>query len=161
MTQHAHPSTQAHQRRSAAAAPPTPATPTTPASTATVAVVMVTWNRAADARRAIESVLAQRGVDLGNVHLVVVDNASTDGTTDTLAEWLIPERLVANDTDRAHEPAFKATSTDNANTAGLASVTLVRNAANMGGTGGFNTGFQVVEQLLTPDADVGFLWLLD
>ncbi|MEQ9094791.1 MAG: glycosyltransferase family 2 protein [Phycisphaerales bacterium] len=161
LTQHAHPSTQAHQRRSAAAAPPTPATPTTPASTATVAVVMVTWNRAADARRAIESVLAQRGVDLGNVHLVVVDNASTDGTTDTLAEWLIPERLVANDTDRAHEPAFKATSTDNANTAGLASVTLVRNAANMGGTGGFNTGFQVVEQLLTPDADVGFLWLLD
>ncbi|MFI4883559.1 MAG: glycosyltransferase family 2 protein, partial [Phycisphaerales bacterium JB064] len=122
---------------------------------------MVTWNRASEARRAIESVLAQRGIDLGNVHLVVVDNASTDGTTDTLAQWLRPERLTTNDTERAHEPAFATTSTDNTNSVGLASVTLVRNAANLGGTGGFNTGFQAVEHIIAADANVDFLWLLD
>jgi GT2 family glycosyltransferase len=122
---------------------------------------MVTWNRAAEARRAIESVLAQRGVDLPSVHLVVIDNASTDGTTDALARWLRPERLVANDTSRAHEPAFATTRTEDANTAGLASVTIVRNTANLGGTGGFNTGFQAVEHLLAPDAAIDFLWLLD
>jgi GT2 family glycosyltransferase len=155
LTQHAHPSTQAHQRRTAAT------TPATPHATAAVAVVMVTWNRAAEARRAIESVLAQRGVDLGAVHLVVIDNASTDGTTDALARWLRPERLVANDTDRAEGPAFDPTPTGNTNTAGLASVTLVRNTANLGGTGGFNTGFQAVAHLLTPGAHIDFLWLLD
>lgn len=122
---------------------------------------MVTWNRASEARRAIESVLAQREIDLGSVHLVVVDNASTDGTTDALAGWLHPERLVTNDTDRADNPAFAATNTDATNTAGLASVTLVRNTANLGGTGGFNTGFQAVEQLLTPNTTIDFLWLLD
>ncbi|MFI4916563.1 MAG: glycosyltransferase family 2 protein [Phycisphaerales bacterium JB060] len=155
MTQHAHPSTQAHQRRTAATAP------APPTGAATVAVVMVTWNRAAEARRAIESILAQREIDLASVHLVVVDNASTDGTTDALTDWLHPERLVTNGTDRADNPAFAATDTDTANTAGLASVTLVRNTANLGGTGGFNTGFQAVEKLLAPDADIDFLWLLD
>ncbi len=129
--------------------------------TATVAVVMVTWNRESEARRAIESVLAQRGVDLGRVHLVVVDNASTDGTTDTLTDWLTPERLVSNDTDRAHEPAFATTNTERTNSAGLASVTLVRNTANLGGTGGFNTGFQTVERLLASNTNIDYLWLLD
>lgn len=122
---------------------------------------MVTWNRTKEARRAIESVLAQKNIDLGAIHLVVIDNASTDGTTDTLAAWLKPERLVRNNTPRDDEPAFDTTNTGNTNTPGLASVTLVRNIANLGGTGGFNTGFLTVERILTSDSPIDFLWLLD
>lgn len=122
---------------------------------------MVTWNRTKEVRRAIESVLAQKNIDLGAIHLVVVDNASTDGTTEALTAWLEPERLVRNNTSRADEPAFNTTNTSNSNSAGLASVTLVRNTANLGGTGGFNTGFLTVEHVLTPDTPIDFLWLLD
>lgn len=126
-----------------------------------VAIIMVTWNRSAMVRRAIESVLAQRGVDLGAVHLVVIDNASTDGTTNELDRWLTPERTIENTTAHAHEPSFASTSTHEANSAGLSSVTLVRNAANLGGTGGFNTGFQVVERFIATPRPVDFVWLLD
>jgi len=122
---------------------------------------MVTWNRSKEVRRAIESVLAQEGIDLNAIHLVVVDNASTDGTTDALATWLEPERFVRNQTSRAEEPAFDTTTTANRNTAGLASVTLVRNSDNLGGTGGFNTGFLAIERVLSPNAPIDFLWLLD
>lgn len=155
LTQHAHASSQAHDRRHAAAAP------ASSAAIPGVTVIMVTWNRAREVRRAIESVLAQRGVDPSAIHLVVVDNASTDGTTDALAAWLRPERLVRNETESAHEPAFDIKYTDDSNTVGLASITLVRNAANLGGTGGFNTGFQAVDQVLAKDASIDFLWLLD
>lgn len=154
LTQHAHASSPGHQRQAASTAPPSTATPS-------VAVVMVTWNRTKEARRAIESVLAQKNIDLGAIHLVVVDNASTDGTTDALKAWLKPERLVRNDTSRADEPAFDTTNTDSTNTVGLASVILVRNTANLGGTGGFNTSFLTVERILTPDSPIDFLWLLD
>lgn len=130
-------------------------------ATPVVAVVIVTWNRAGAVREAIGSVLAQRGVDRSALHLVVVDNASSDGTTDALAAWLRPERIARNDTPDATRPAFHTRETGHANTAGLASVTLVRNTENLGGTGGFNTGFQAVEQLLEPHAGVEFLWLLD
>lgn len=155
LTQHAHASSQAHHRGPAAAAP------ASSAATPGVAVVMVTWNRASEARRAIESVIAQIGIDLSALHLVVIDNASTDGTTDALATWLRPERLVKNDTERAHEPTFSIQRSDDANTVGFASITLVRNATNLGGTGGFNTGFQAVDQILAEDASIDFLWLLD
>ncbi|UYV11604.1 MAG: glycosyltransferase family 2 protein [Phycisphaera sp.] len=154
MTQHAHASSQANQRHAASTAPPATATPS-------VAVVMVTWNRVSEVRRSIESVLAQKHVDQGAIHLVVVDNASTDGTTEALTGWLKPERLVRNNTTHADKPAFDATNTGHANTAGLASVTLVRNTANLGGTGGFNTGFLTVEHILTTDTPIDFLWLLD
>lgn len=122
---------------------------------------MVTWNRHALARRAIESVLDQQGVDLGCVHLVVVDNASNDGTTDALSAWLSPERIVRNGSPRAHKPAFESQSTGNSNSKGLSSVTLVRNSHNLGGTGGFNTGFQIVEQIVSADCAIDYLWLLD
>jgi GT2 family glycosyltransferase len=151
LTPHAHASSHATPRTPAADAIAAPA----------VAVVMVTWNRHEHARRAIESVLAQQDVDLGSIHLVVVDNASTDGTTDELARWLSPERIVQNPTQRAHQPAFDPKSTGDTNTPGFASVTLVRNSHNLGGTGGFNTGFQAVERVLAPDDAIDFLWLLD
>ncbi|MGD1917248.1 MAG: glycosyltransferase family 2 protein [Phycisphaerales bacterium] len=151
MTQHARAIPSASQRHPATAALTTPA----------IAVVMVTWNRTAEARRAIESVLSQHGIDLGTVHLVVIDNASTDGTTQALTRWLSPERTIVNETARAHEPVFATTATDKTNSAGLASVTLVRNMENLGGTGGFNTGFQVVERVLATHTNIDFLWLLD
>lgn len=124
-------------------------------------MLIVTWNRADRVREAIESVLGQEGVDRAALHLVVVDNASTDGTTEALARWLGPETIVDNDTPDATSPNFTIRAQRGANTAGLAGVTLVRNTNNLGGTGGFNTGFLAVERLLEPHAGVGFLWLLD
>ncbi|GIW74347.1 MAG: hypothetical protein KatS3mg103_0869 [Phycisphaerales bacterium] len=127
----------------------------------TVAVLMVTWNRHATARRAIESVLAQRGVDAAGIHLVVVDNASTDGTTEQLARWLDPERIVANSAQEATEPRFAIDRDGGPNRVGLASVTLVRNACNLGGTGGFNTAFLAARAYLADPCAPEFLWLLD
>ncbi|MEO1007954.1 MAG: glycosyltransferase [Planctomycetota bacterium] len=142
-----------------------------------IAVVIVTWNRADEVRRSIESVRRQRGVDLAALHLVVVDNASTDGTSDALEAWLRPERIVSNDTPRADAPAFVATEHDAANTAGFGSATIVRNHRNLGGTGGFNTGFLAVERILETalraaaaarnghgapqPAGIEYVWLLD
>jgi hypothetical protein len=46
-----------------------------------VSVVVPTWNAAGTVRRGLESVLAERGVDL---ECVVVDDGSTDGTADVV-----------------------------------------------------------------------------
>jgi len=136
-----------------------------------VAVVIVTWNRHDAAVAAIRSVLAQRGVDLGSLHLLVVDNASTDGTCDRLARWLDAERVVENPAARAEGPDFTVRPGARRNAVGLGSATLVRNGANLGGTGGFNTGLMAVERVLAPalpgpagaagGGAVEFLWLLD
>ncbi len=49
-----------------------------------VSALVVTWNSAADVRSCLDAALAQRDVDL---EVVVVDNASTDGTRAVLAEY--------------------------------------------------------------------------
>ena len=49
-----------------------------------VSVTVVTYNSGRFIRRCLESVLAQ---DYPNLEIVVIDNASSDGTTDILEQF--------------------------------------------------------------------------
>ncbi len=114
-----------------------------------VAVLLVTWNRKGDVERVLRSIARQT---YGSMHLdvVVVDNAGTDGTFEHLRSTFAPEIVIDNDTPQAHEPNFRVRPSESVgNRLGVAGFTLVRNTANMGGCGGFNTGFAVVDRVLS------------
>jgi len=134
-----------------------------PAKIASVRILVVTWNRKAHAVNILRSLAAQSYPrDLMDV--TVIDNASTDGTLEELRGLFHPESVVHNDTEEAHKPAFKCDAAQAAsrNKLGFRSLTIIRNRANMGGCGGFNTGFGFTEwvaqqQTAAPD----YLWLVD
>jgi GT2 family glycosyltransferase len=126
-------------------------------ATGRVAVLIVTWNR----RELVSNVLrAVAGQTYGaqRLDVVVVDNASTDGTLEHLRAAFVPERVVGNDTGKAHEPRFAVPAPAGRNTLGFASLTIVRNTHNHGGCGGFNTGFAFTAEHL-PSTE--FAWLVD
>ena len=138
-----------------------------PAALATVAVVLVTWNRKADVSNAIAA-LSKQDFPRERMHVIVVDNNSTDGTANYLTRRWRPELLVENPTERAHEPRFepavRLSPENEPNAGGFASFTIVHNHANMGGCGGFNTGFGYIAHAFSarygrsaPD----FVWLVD
>lgn len=141
-------------------APPVPRAvgePEGPAAAARIAVVVVTWNRRGDVARAVEA-LSRQTYPRELMDVVVVDNASTDGTLEHLRDTFRPDAVVQNATERAHEPAFApAEKGAGPNLCGFRSLTVVRNTANLGGCGGFNTGFGFIERHLSPD----FVWLAD
>ena len=62
--------------------PAAPATPSGGPDAPRLSILMPTWNAAATVERALSSVLAERTIPL---ELVVVDDASTDGTADLVA----------------------------------------------------------------------------
>jgi GT2 family glycosyltransferase/glycosyltransferase involved in cell wall biosynthesis len=128
-----------------------------------VAVVIVTWNRKDLVNRVLEE-LGQQTFPGTHLDVVVVENASTDGTPELLTQRWQPERVVENPTDRAEEPAFQLPAAGAPNRAGFRSLTLIRNKANLGGCGGFNTGFAFVEQVLDragPDHRPAYVWLIE
>lgn len=133
-----------------------------------VAVICVTWNRKKDVSNQLAA-LARQTYPRERMDVVVIDNSSTDGTLDHLAEAWRPEAIVENPTTMAHEPAFgeakrhEKVGAGEVNAGGWGSFTIVRNGANMGGCGGFNTGFSYVDQRITKDGrgEVGFVWLAD
>ena len=96
--------------------------------------------------------LAAQTFPAGCLDVVVCDNASTDGTLEHLRRLFSPERIVENPTARAHKPAFKLSAKPTGpNTLGFRSLTIVRNSANLGGCGGFNTGLAFAERVLETD----------
>lgn len=130
-----------------------------------VAVLVVTWNRRDLVDRALSAIAAQ-DYPRDRMDVVVIDNASTDGTAEHLVRRWRPDAVYDNTTEQAHEPAFVARSRQGesapapgASAADAApaslgsrhpfrSLALVRNAHNLGGCGGFNTGFAFVERFL-------------
>lgn len=132
-----------------------------------IAAVIVTWNRK-EAVSAVIGAIARQTYLTRLIDVVVVDNASTDGTTEHLRRRWGPERVVENPTKRAHEPDFQKVGREGRglvpNEAGLASLTIVRNHENHGGCGGFNTGFAYVDEFLSRpsgEGDLGYVWLVD
>lgn len=127
-----------------------------------LAVIIVTWNR----KELVTSVLralTRQTIGASSIDAVIVDNCSTDGTLDHLVSHFCPERVVENPTDQAHHPNFQAPDRppQGPNTLGFSSLTIVRNTANLGGCGGFNTGFAYVEHTLDGAFPPEYLWLVD
>ncbi len=148
-----------------------------------IAVIVVTWNRKHDASN-ILAALARQDYPRQRMDVIVVDNCSTDGTIDFLAERWRPAAVVQNPTDKAHEPRFQApvrpagapdpgvngTANGAVPAPGSAhpfhSLTLIHNHANFGGCGGFNTGLAFIDHALggaggSPASPPGFAWLVD
>ena len=121
-----------------------------------IACCVVTWNRRDDVARVVGAIAGQTAGP-GLIDLVVIDNASTDGTLEHLLATWSPDRIVENPTDRAHEPRFAPGEAHGPNRGGFASMTVVRNSANHGGCGGFNTGLAFVDAML----EVDYLWFVD
>lgn len=90
-----------------------------------IAVVLVTYNRLADLKIALEKYEAQKSLP---AYIVVVNNASTDGTDVYLQEW------------KKQESKFEKL--------------IVSSEKNLGGSGGFYLG---VEKASTLDCDFMFL----
>ena len=134
--------------------------------TATVAAVIVSWNRKADVLRVLERLGVQSRA-CRELHVVVIDNGSDDGTAEAIARVHRPDRIVRNAEHSALDAAFvdePSLVQPGGNTAGFASLTVVRNEHNLGGCGGFNTGLGLVASALgAPGSSTGpdFVWLLD
>lgn len=134
--------------------------------TAAVAAIIVSWNRKADVLRVLER-LGVQARSCGALHVVVVENGSDDGTGDAVIAAHRPDHVVRNDNESALDAVFEPIEpalAQGGNTAGFASLTLVRNRHNLGGCGGFNTGLTLIEQRLgAPGSPSGpeFVWLLD
>ncbi|MCA9287474.1 MAG: glycosyltransferase family 2 protein [Phycisphaerales bacterium] len=141
-----------------------------------VAAIVVTWNRRGDVDRCLRAIAAQ-AFPAARLDVVVVDNASTDGTADHVFEAWRPSRVVHNGAEAAERPQFEIGRAAVArNAGGWRSLTLVRNATNLGGCGGFNTGFLIVERTIASHRDLsalpeapgaaraeplGYVWLVD
>jgi GT2 family glycosyltransferase len=144
-----------------------------------VAAIIVTWNRHA-AVDVVLRALTRQEFPRERLDVVVVDNASTDGTASFLAERWRPEAVVENPTLAADEPAFSGgprperhapgrngtaghpETRHPGNAGGFASLTVVRNAQNLGGCGGFNTGLAFVDRYLdSPTNPLAYVWLVD
>ncbi|MFG0283245.1 MAG: glycosyltransferase family 2 protein [Phycisphaerales bacterium JB039] len=138
-------------------------------ATLRIAVIIVTWNRRAQLDGALAAV-ARQDIGAHRLDVIVVDNASSDDTTDHLRYAWRPERIFANETSAAHEPQLRLLDQQDgaSNAGGFASLTVVRNRENLGGCGGFNTGFCAVDRLLQQPAAADartsrpdFVWLVD
>lgn len=139
----------------------------TNAMTTRVAAIIVTWNRRELVSAVLEA-LTHQSIGAGVIDLIVVDNHSTDGTLEALVERWSPDRVVDNRTAHAHEPRFESRDVPRGpNRGGFRSLTIVRNADNLGGCGGFNTGFEYIAHAFDGDAargagiDPDFVWLVD
>lgn len=136
---------------------------------ARVAVLIVTWNRR-EMVSAVLAALSRQTAGPACLDVVVIDNASSDGTLDHLIGAWNPDVVVDNDTPRAHEPAFvrrERPREPRPNAGGFRSLTIVRNTDNLGGCGGFNTGFEYVAWAFDTEHDRArgtapdYVWLVD
>lgn len=132
-----------------------------------VAAIIVTWNRKALVSAVVDA-LTRQSIGAGVLDLAVVDNDSTDGTLEHLVSTWRPDRVVENRTDHAHLPAFEPRpSPAGPNLGRFRSMTIVRNRMNLGGCGGFNTGFEYIAHALDTDAArlagtaPDYVWLVD
>lgn len=128
--------------------------------------MVVTWNR----HKAVDAVLRALGrqaYPLGELDVVIVDNASTDDTSAFISRHWHPNKIIDNPTLAADQPDFTRIHLNGVVPSGegphpFRSLTLIRNRLNHGGCGGFNTGLAYVGQFLDPsDRPLDYVWLVD
>jgi GT2 family glycosyltransferase len=73
-----------------------------PERSRTASVVLVTWNSAHDLPRCLDAIARQSWPD---VELIVVDNASTDGSAETVAGYRLPVAVIRNSQNRGFAAA--------------------------------------------------------
>lgn len=88
-----------------------------------VAIVIVSWNKKGYVLNLINSL---KKIDYDNYEVIVVDNASTDGSVEAIRQQCLEIQLIVN-------------------------------SANLGGTGGFNTGMRYALE----KGRYKYIWLLD
>ncbi len=140
-----------------------------------VATILVTWNRRESLLRALAAHAAQH-INLSQIDMIVVDNASTDGTLPSILNTYVVDRIIENrgtdltfdfrpfPPERAqedHAPAHGSCAAPQPHP--FRSFTLLRNLENHGGAGGFNAGLAFARDVLDTDPTdpVDFVYLLD
>ncbi len=130
-----------------------------------VGVVLVNWNRWRDTVEVLESLLRSTVP----VRVIVVDNASADGSLDQIEAWArgeLPEELASKAMARFSQPALaKPVKLRRLGPGDLAAavsgpgdgVTLIDSGGNLGFAGGNNVGLK----LLLTDPAIGCFWLLN
>ena len=130
---------------------------------ARLGIVLVNWNRWADTVECLESLLRSGTA----ARIVVVDNASADGSADRIVEWA-QGSLVAAPADAAmarfsQPPVAKPVALSRldaataAETVPEAQLTLIDSGGNLGFAGGNNVG---IRHLLR-DPAIDYIWLLN
>lgn len=118
--------------------------------------IVATWNRCAELRRCLDAI---RGQDAdAAIEILVVDNASEDGTTETLGEEMPGAAMYRNLSSSGMRPAFEI-QREHSPTQRGEDLTIVRSRRNLGGTGGFNTGLSFVYKHRSEVVD--YVWLVD
>ncbi len=129
---------------------------------ARLGIVLVNWNRWADTIECLESLRRASG----DFRVVVVDNASADGSADRIEAWARGEQMAeAAEPEMARfsqpacakpVPCRRLTVPDPSNT-GDEWLTLIDSGSNLGFAGGNNVGLRH----LLADPDIGPFWLLN
>lgn len=141
---------------------PTPAQSTTPAAeatTRTVTAIIPTWNRPEEAMAAVRAVQGQ--VVAGTTfEIVVIDNGSTPQLVEQLERELQPDTVLLNAAAVTEMPRLNESPRTGKR------VTLIKNAANLGGTGGFLAGLvwakeRIAEAAAKNESSARFVWLID
>ena len=130
-----------------------------------VYIVLVNWNGWADTLECLESLL---GLDYPEFRIIIVDNASTDGSCDYIRRWVNnqynliqvgPRRDISPSRNRSI--SFVEYNRNEAESGGDPFVdvllTLLHSSANLGFAGGNNVGLRFI--LARDDAD--HIWLLN
>lgn len=144
-----------------------------------IATIVVTWNRRDSLFRALAAHASQHA-DLARVDMIVVDNASTDGTYASILECYRVDGVIENhghdldfdfrvcfsrsaEAEQHPHPSTRSTMSGSPRPHPFRSLTVLRNLENRGGTGGYNAGMAFVRDVLDKDPTdpVDFVWLLD
>lgn len=128
-----------------------------------IAIIIVNWNGKADTIECLESLLR---LDHTNFEIIVVDNASTDGSLDAFREWANQSSVEKPDgtlwkslpDNRSHTPRLQVVdSTQQYKDSYGASITVIAAGQNLGFAGGNNLGLKWAMS----NPDISHIWLLN